>query len=216
MRTMRLSFSNIRAYMNASFLPEGVAVETSEGSLPGAGPRQGPRHARAACRRRRRSDPGRDRQAARPQPQRALPHARHPGPARLCRPHRRRPLRADPQALRAGAAPRPGAPPGLLRDPADARACRDLASGQPARRLRSRFGGGHRPAGGAELLGHLDPRRLACQPARHRLGPCPPRLPPPGRAPDDARRARQGPGRAGRRSGILRPSSTRSAPAATR
>ena len=52
-----------------------------------------------------------------------------------------------------------------------------LAAGQPAGGVRPRLGGRHRPAGSAGLLGHLDPRRLAYQPVRHRLRPCAARLP---------------------------------------
>ena len=91
-----------------------------------------------------------------------------------------------------------------------------LAPGESTRRLRPRIGCRDRPAGGAGLLGHLDPRRLPHQPFRHRLRPCAACLPVARRARDDDRRA----SRQLREAGRSRPSSSsgsiRSAIAATR
>ena len=130
--------------------------------------------------------------------------------------HRRRPLLADAETVRPGAAACAGAAAGLLRDAADARACRDLAAGQPAGRVRPRLGGRHRAAGSAGILGHLDPRRLAYQPVRHRLRPCAACLPPRRRAADDDRRACRAAARSRRSRRSSSPGSTRSATAATR
>ena len=130
--------------------------------------------------------------------------------------HRRRPLLADAEAVRPGAVARAGAAAGFLRHAADARARRNLAAGQPARRLRSRLRRRHRAAGGAELLGHLDPRRLAHQPVRHRLRPCAARLPLAGRAADDDFRTRPQHRQAAAVGRSSSPASTRSATAATR